>query len=291
MWPIHAQSQRRGGGGRFPVPWAGDGLFPMREMLVALESLQIPRSQIRKPFSQLRSALLPQVVMLAILLPLHVQPAEAPMVDFNDGAAMAFARYTAGLAETRPWNLETIEIDASLPRLEKQGRLRAIRRLLPPGRPEYQVLETAGDPTVREQVIFRYLTAEAQAGKVAASSVAITPANYKFSYKGTVKTAGAIAYSFVIKPHKKRPGLIKGEMWLDGETGSVVRLSGYLVKNPSIFIKRIVMNRETVIRDGRAEERITHLSIYTRLVGRAELNIHEHPYIDPDSAGVGDASH
>jgi len=36
------------------------------------------------------------------------------------------------------------------------------------------------------------------------------------------------------------------------------------------------------MRDGLAEERITYLSVDTRLVGRAELTIHERPYIDLD---------
>ena len=68
-------------------------------------------------------------------------------------------------------------------------------------------------------------------------------------------------------------------MWLD-ETGVVVRQSGYLVKSPSIFVKRITVTRETAIRDGLAEDRVTHVSVDTRLVGRAELTVHEHPCID-----------
>jgi hypothetical protein len=92
-----------------------------------------------------------------------------------------------------------------------------------------------------------------------------------------------MAYRFLITPRKKREGLIKGELWLDGETGSVVRQSGYLVKKPSIFVKRVDVTRETDLRDGSAEMRVTHLSVDTRLVGRAELIIHERPCATPDS--------
>ena len=196
---------------------------------------------------------------------------------------MAFARYIVGLEQESPWSLETVEIDASLPKFGKQGRLRAIRRLLPLGRREYQVLEIAGDQTVKQQVIVRYLSAQIQAAAIPASSVAITLANYKFRYKGAVKTGGTMAYRFLITPRKKREGLIKGELWLDGETGSVVRQSGYLVKKPSIFVKRVDVTRETDLRDGSAEMRVTHLSVDTRLVGRAELTIHERPCATPDS--------
>ncbi len=221
------------------------------------------------------------VVILAILLPANLHAADTPAPTSDGGAAMAFARYIAGQTQTSPWNVEAIEIDASLPKMKTQGRLRAIRRLLL-GKPQYQVLELEGDKTVRQQVIFRYLSAQMQAAAIPASSVAITLVNYSFSYKGTVETAGALAYSFTINPRKKREGLLKGELWLDGETGSVVRESGYLVKNPSIFVKRVTLVRETGIRNGVAEERITHLSVDTRLIGRAELTIHERPYVDPD---------
>jgi hypothetical protein len=135
-------------------------------------------------------------------------------------------------------------------------------------------------------VIFRYLSADSQAAAVPAASVAITLANYKFRYRGAVETAGATAYSFGITPRQKREGLIKGELWLNGETGAVVRQTGYFVKSPSIFVKRITVTRETVLVDGLAVERITHLSIDTRLVGRAELTIHERPFTDRDGGSA-----
>lgn len=69
----------------------------------------------------------------------------------------------------------------------------------------------------------------------------------------------------------------------NGETGAVVRQSGYLVKRPSIFVKRVEVTRETALCDGIAAVRITHLSVDTRLVGRAELIIHERPYAAMDS--------
>jgi hypothetical protein len=71
-------------------------------------------------------------------------------------------------------------------------------------------------------------------------------------------------------------------LWLDGETGAAVRQAGQLVKKPSIFVKRVDIARETTLRDGIAEMRVTHLSVDTRLVGRAELTIQERPYTAPD---------
>jgi hypothetical protein len=227
-----------------------------------------------------QSVLLGIFAVPAILVPPHVNAASGTITVSADPAAVAFARYNANVSKIRPWSLETVEIDASLPGREERGRLRAIRRLLPLGKLEYRVLEMAGDPTVRRQVIFRYLSADSQALAVPADSVAITLTNYKFHYQGAMETAGATAYCFLITPRKKRDGLIKGELWIDGETGGVVRQAGYFVKSPSIFVKRITVTRETVLSDGLAVERITHLSIDTRLIGRAELTIHERPLTD-----------
>jgi hypothetical protein len=282
MWPIHGEYECRICGRRYPVPWAGDTLLPAPAKLIAAEPARIRRAGV----PSFRSASLLLIITLIFLLASPVQAADEPIVDSNGRAAMAFARYIVGLEQETAWSLETVEIDASLPKLEKQGRLRAIRRLLPLGRPEYQVLEIEGDQTVRQQVIVRYLSAQVQAAAIPASSVAINLANYKFRYKGAVDTGETVAYAFLITPRKKREGLINGVLWLDGETGAVVRQSGYLVKKPSIFVKRVDVTRETAFRDGIAEMRVTHLSVDTRLVGRAQLIIHERPYATPDSGAA-----
>ena len=278
MWPIRGEYECRTCGRRYPVPWAGDRFLPASGKLIAAEPARLRRAGI----PSLRSASLLLIIALLFLLASPAQAANEPVLDSTGGAAAAFARYIVGLEHESLWGLETVEIDASLPKLKKQGRLSAIRRQLPHGRPEYQVLEIAGDETVRQQVIARYLSAQVRAAALPASSVAITLANYKFRYTGVVKTGGTTAYVFLITPRKKRIGLIKGALWLDGETGAAVRQSGYLVKKPSIFVKRVDVTRETALRDGIAEMRVTHLAVDTRLVGRAELVIHERPCATPD---------
>jgi hypothetical protein len=306
MWPIHGQYQCATCGRHYSVPWAGDAFPPASAKLTEIGAAQIfgasvPSYVARAEVTKLdglgtagrsfQSALLPRVILVAILLASQVRAAEALIVDSTTQAAMAFARYTTNLEQTRPWSLETVEIEAALPKLEKQAHLRAVRRLLPLGKPEYQVLEIAGDQTVTRQVIARYLTAEVRAAAIPASSVAITPANYKFRYKCAMNTDSGVIYAFVITPRKKREGLIKGEFWIDGETGAVVRQAGYLVDRPSIFVKRVNIIQETALRDGSAEERVTHLSVDTRLAGRAELVIHERPCADPGrpaAAAVGE---
>src|ERR1051326_4331948 len=227
------------------------------------------------------------VLFVAILRPPATAGADGLVVNSTPAANTAFARYLAGLEQTSPWTLENVEIDASVPKLKMKGWMRAIRRTTPPGMPEYQVLESAGDPAVRQQVIARYLTAERTAAKISAESVAISPANYQFAYKGVAAAGGADAYAFQIKPRRKSAGLIKGELWLDGQTGAPVHLSGYLVKRSSIFIKRIALTRETVLSDEMPAMRTTHLSVDTLLVGSADLMVRETPLamVDDESGG------
>ena len=126
-------------------------------------------------------------------------------------------------------------------------------------------------------MIARYLAAEEQAEGLPYSAVAVTPANYKFRYGGSVETNGTAAYVFEIAPKKKRAGLVRGQIWIDSVTGVAVRQAGRFVKQPSIFIRRIEVTRETNLRDGLPYARVTHIAINTRLVGRAELTITERP--------------
>jgi hypothetical protein len=53
-----------------------------------------------------------------------------------------------------------VDIDAKLPRLEKQGRFRALRKISQLGKITYRALGFSGDNTVKQEVITRYLAAE-----------------------------------------------------------------------------------------------------------------------------------
>ena len=199
--------------------------------------------------------------------------------------AVALDRYFETVPHATAWATETIEVDASVPKLAERGRLTAIRSFAF-GRPEYHVLATEGDRTVRQQVIARYLSAEADSANVSPASVAITPANYRFQYAASISDGAACTHVFEITPRKKRPGLIKGQLWIDAVTGLAVRLTGRLVRTPSIFVRRINVTRDTLLRDGVAYAKKTRLEIDTRLVGRANLTITERPY-SPELSDVG----
>jgi len=206
------------------------------------------------------------------LLPTPVWAAPAPLPK------SVLERYAAALeqsSQSLDCRAVALEIDASLPKLAQRGRLQAIRQWVRPGRSEYQAMRIEGDRTVKQQVIARYLSAQAQADALPSSAVAISAANYKFRYVGAIGSAESPTYVFQITPRRKRAGLIQGELWIDGASGLAVRKTGRLVKTPSVFVRRIEVVQDIDILDGAPHLRITHLEIDTRLVGRAELTIRE----------------
>jgi hypothetical protein len=164
-----------------------------------------------------------------------------------------------------------IEIEASLPRLKKQGRFHALRRISPLGLITYERRLFEGDNTVRNQVILRYLSAEAEAQREPSPSLAVTPDNYKFKYKGLGELDGRSVHIFDVTPKKKLQGMYKGQLWIDAATFLRVQEAGYLVKNPSIFLKKVAFVRKYEIRDGLSVPRQVQSVVDTRLVGKAEI--------------------
>ena len=45
---------------------------------------------------------------------------------------------------------------------------------------------------------------------------------------------------------------------------------GRLAKSPPVFVKRVPVNREDTFRDRNVESRLTHITVETRLVRRAD---------------------
>lgn len=169
-----------------------------------------------------------------------------------------------------------VEIQASLPKLKKQGRLHALRRISAIGRITYEHLLFDGDRTVRNEVIARYLAAETEAHADPDATLEVTPANYKFQYHGLINDSGRDVHVFQVTPRKRQVGLFRGELWIDAATYLRVREAGSFVKNPSIFVKKIEFVRKYTVRDGISVPLETHSLVDTRLVGKAEINIEFH---------------
>jgi outer membrane lipoprotein-sorting protein len=161
-----------------------------------------------------------------------------------------------------------VSLEARLPRLEKHGRLRALRTISKLGMITYKALGFSGDSMIKNQVIARYLDGESQT-----RDIGITRANYKFKYKGQVQHDGRKVYVLQVTPRKKVVGLFRGELWLDAETAMPVREAGQFVKSPSMFLKKIEFVRDYQMQDGVAVPKHVESTANVRVLGRAELSI------------------
>ncbi len=174
----------------------------------------------------------------------------------------------------QPVSME-VDMDAKLPSLKKQGRLHALRFITRVGQIFYppRNMRYEGDNTIKKEVIARYLQAEKEARTDYAGELAVTPANYKFKFKGSADYAGTPAWVFQVNPRRKKVGLYKGELWIDQRTYLPLREWGELAKNPSVFLKNVYFVRDYWLCDGVAVPRRLISDIQTRLVGHAQLTI------------------
>jgi hypothetical protein len=219
----------------------------------------------------------PICALAALLaLPLWAASGPSPNPSSPGAAADIVERYVSAVQvqESHPKAVSMeVDMDAQLPGLKKHGRFHAFRFITKVGQIFYNRPRFEGDNTVKKEVIARYLEAEAQARNTYASSLAITPANYKFKFKGFGDYAGRPVYIFQVSPWKKRMGLYKGELWIDQQTYLPLREWGELVKNPSLFLKSVYFVRDYYIYDGISIPRRLISNVRTRLVGRAQLTI------------------
>jgi hypothetical protein len=201
----------------------------------------------------------------------------------NDGADQELVGKYLDAARVQQETLRNtrmeVSIDARLPQLEKQGRLRAFRFVSRLGKITYKALGFVGDNTVKKEVIVRYLSLDTDNGS-SSTDVSVTPANYHFRFKAKLNQGDRAIQVLELTPKKKhwwggyKVGLFKGELWLDADTGMPVRLSGQWVTNPSVFVKRVEFVQEFEIQqNGVSIPSHIESTVDTRIAGRAELSI------------------
>jgi hypothetical protein len=179
-----------------------------------------------------------------------------------------------------------VEISGSLPKLQKQGKLRALRHITALGRITYEALRFQGDNTIKKEVINRYLQQEETA--TGDPAVALTPDNYKFKYKGRQALDGRDSYVFQVSPKKKREKLYKGELWIDAATYLPVREAGKLVKTP-LGVRNVTFVRSYDIQNGISVPRQLQSVTDVWFFGKAELTVdYAHFSVDPPRAGDAD---
>jgi len=175
-------------------------------------------------------------------------------------------------------------IHAQLPDSSQQGEFELERKYNAPHTLLFKPIRFVGDKFVKSNIITRLLQSEVDhVEKDDATQTAISPANYKFSYKGKADMQGRLVHVFQVKPHQKRAGLFKGRMYLDAYTGSLVRVEGNIVKSPSFFVKHIQFVQDYGDFDSFTLPVHIHSEARARLVGRTIIDI-THTHYVPVSA-------
>lgn len=158
----------------------------------------------------------------------------------------------------------------------------------------YSSVRFEGDRFVKSNVILKLLQSEVDhVRKGDDGETAIVGQNYKFSYKGVVQINGHPAHVFHLKPRHKTAGLFKGQIFLDANTGSMLRMEGAIVKSPSFFVRDISFVQD--FEDIQGFTLPTQLRTYSRarIVGRTIVNVIHRSYklhSDSDPAGTVTAS-
>ncbi len=171
-------------------------------------------------------------------------------------------------------------VEASLPTTGQKGRFELRRSFLAPKSLAYGAIKFVGDSFIKTNVIVKLLQSEVDhVEKGDGSTTAITPDNYKFSYKGPQAINGQVVYEFHVKPRQKRPGLFKGKIYLEPTTGHIVRAQGTLVKSPSVFVKKVEFVQDYEDVSGFSLPAHMHSISDTRLFGKAIVDISHSDYI------------
>lgn len=170
-------------------------------------------------------------------------------------------------------------IRADLPGSSQHGEFELERHYTAPRTLTFKALHYIGDTFVKTNVIARLLQSEVDhVQKDDPTSTALEPENYKFSHKGTTQIDGRAVHVYQVKPHKKRPGLFKGHIYLDACTGNLVRAEGRIVKSPSLFVKKIDFVQDYAEVNGFTLPVHMHSEAKAVLVGRTVVDIVNRDY-------------
>jgi hypothetical protein len=173
----------------------------------------------------------------------------------------------------------TTLIRAQLPDTSQAGEYEVQQHYLAPRTLAFKALRFTGDAFVKTNVITRLLQSEVDhMQKDDPARNAISPANYKFSYKGTNEFEGRLVHVYQLKPRQKRAGLFKGRIYVDAYTGSLVRAEGRPVKSPSLFIKKIDFVQDYADIGPFTFPVHIHSEANARIVGRAIVDVYQRDY-------------
>jgi hypothetical protein len=109
----------------------------------------------------------------------------------------------------------------------------------PPAREDYRIQRSSGSNR-GQQVVQRVLKHETErASSNNQARTALTRDNYDFSYIGEALFNDTPCYLLELKPRRREPDLIWGQLWIDEHSFLVRHIEGELAKSPSWWLRKI----------------------------------------------------
>ena len=206
-------------------------------------------------------------------------PAESRPRMSSDLALATYQQHAIRQSLTLAGYTAATLIHAELPDNAQHGEFALERHFTAPHSLTFKSVHFEGDGFVKTNVIARLLQSEVDhVQKDDPASTALRPENYKFSYKGVIQEGDRLLHVYQVKPRKKRIGLFKGHIFLDVQTGSLVRAEGRIAKSPSLFVKKIDFYQEYADIDGFTLPVHMHSEAKTALIGRTVVDITNRDY-------------
>ena len=208
------------------------------------------------------------------LTPPAVLPVMSPELALQTYQARA-AQQAVGISSYT----STSVIRAELPETKQQGEYEVKRQYSAPKSLLFTALRFTGDAFVKTSVITRLMQSEVEhVQKDDSASMAFTAVNYKFSYKGLQVVDGRTLHQFQVKPRRRRVGLMRGNLYLDARTGSLVHLDGVPAKSPSVFLSKIRVSQDFADFGPFTLPVHMHSEAKASMVGRTIVDVYQRDY-------------
>ena len=218
-----------------------------------------------------------------------IAPAVLPRMAPELALQVCRGRSIVQTAHLASYSVTTV-IRAQLPDTSQSGEFELQQSYVAPHTLAFKAVHFTGDVFVKTNIITRLLQSEVDhVQKDEPSLNAISPANYKFSYKGTSEVDGRLVHVYQVKPREKRPSLFKGRIFVDAFRGSLVRVEGKPAKSPSLFIKKIDFVQDYADIGNFTFPVHIHSEARARIVGRTVVDVYQRDY-QPVADTVTDAS-
>ena len=120
-----------------------------------------------------------------------------------------------------------------------------------PDQVQSTVMSQEGSNLIRSRVFDKILEAENETrARKDKQQVDIVPANYNFELAGTEDCSRRPCYHMLISPRRRDKYSLDGEVWIDAEDYSIVRIHGAPARRPSIWTLKTEIDRRYKKVDG-----------------------------------------